>query len=386
MVTATSPCALCDGGGISVIWASAGDGKQGRQQKQCAHENAPPDDWPEGASHSAGFASMRRTYMATGLTRPARFPHCGSPGTASRPAGAQAARRDILVAVARTARTAGAAARAGASSLLARRRSPAAARRARSARSSPRLVARAGGRAGDAGAKFAIAAGAAVVAAGRGSSRGSVARSLVLGRRSSWRRRRSRLRLLLILILVLVGVVIVALAAALLLEAGAVLVEDAEIMVGILQIIFGLDAVALHLRVAGQALVFLQELRGIAALPVVLAVAGTGIACWAARPPPPPPAAPAAALTIVDQTKILTNGGSTLPLPAGPFPAAHSARPRRQAPQCGLQPPLRKSPLASDQAIGGRRRQALTHPLLWSAPSLRPYVATPAGQIQAEKH
>ena len=48
-------------------------------------------------------------------------------------------------------------------------------------------------------------------------------------------------------------------------------------MVGELQIIFGLHAVALHLRVAGETLVFFQKLRGIAALPVVLAIAGTGI-------------------------------------------------------------------------------------------------------------
>ena len=59
-------------------------------------------------------------------------------------------------------------------------------------------------------------------------------------------------------------------------------------MVRILEIIFGLDAVALHLRVAREALVFFEQLGGIAALPVVLAVAGTGIAA-ARRPPPPPP-------------------------------------------------------------------------------------------------
>ncbi len=44
-------------------------------------------------------------------------------------------------------------------------------------------------------------------------------------------------------------------------------------MVGILEIIFGLDAVARELRVARHALVFLEQLGGIAALTVVLAVA-----------------------------------------------------------------------------------------------------------------
>src|SRR5690606_31930453 len=76
--------------------------------------------------------------------------------------------------------------------------------------------------------------------------------------------------------------------------------QHAEIVIRILQIIFGLDAIALHLRVAGQALIFLEKLGGIAALPVVLAIAGTGIA--AGRTTAAPAAAPAAALTIVDQT------------------------------------------------------------------------------------
>ena len=44
-------------------------------------------------------------------------------------------------------------------------------------------------------------------------------------------------------------------------------------MVGELEIIFGLDAVAGELRVARHALVFLEQLRGIAALAIVLAIA-----------------------------------------------------------------------------------------------------------------
>ena len=49
-------------------------------------------------------------------------------------------------------------------------------------------------------------------------------------------------------------------------------------MVRKLQIIFGLDAVALHLRVARQALIFFEQLGGVAALAIVLAVARPGIA------------------------------------------------------------------------------------------------------------
>ena len=44
-------------------------------------------------------------------------------------------------------------------------------------------------------------------------------------------------------------------------------------MVRELQIIFGLDAVARELRIARHALVFLEQLGGIAALAIVLAVA-----------------------------------------------------------------------------------------------------------------
>src|SRR5690606_24166831 len=79
-----------------------------------------------------------------------------------------------------------------------------------------------------------------------------------------------------VLALILVAIIVTALAA-LLLEAGAIFVEDAEIMIRILQIIFGLDPIALHLRVAGEALIFLEQLRRIAALTVVLAIARTRI-------------------------------------------------------------------------------------------------------------
>jgi hypothetical protein len=63
------------------------------------------------------------------------------------------------------------------------------------------------------------------------------------------------------------------LAGIILFEARAALAQHAEIMVGELQIIFGVDPVALHLRVAREILVFLEQLRGIATGPVVDAVA-----------------------------------------------------------------------------------------------------------------
>jgi len=101
------------------------------------------------------------------------------------------------------------------------------------------------------------------------------------------------------LLLVAVVIDILAAGAALLFEAGAALAENAVIMIRILQIIFGLDAVAAELRVSRHALVFFQELRSIATLTIVLAVA--------VRPsteilgPLTPAAAAAATLSIIDQ-------------------------------------------------------------------------------------
>ena len=75
-------------------------------------------------------------------------------------------------------------------------------------------------------------------------------------------------------------------------------------MVRKLKIIFGLDAVALHLRVARERLVFLKQLGGIAARAVVLAVARIGRLVRRTRSAAAA-AATAAVLTIVDQMKIL---------------------------------------------------------------------------------
>jgi hypothetical protein len=60
---------------------------------------------------------------------------------------------------------------------------------------------------------------------------------------------------------------------ALLVETAAALAQHAEIMIRELQIIFGVDAIALRLRVAREALIFFEQLGGIAAGAVVDAIA-----------------------------------------------------------------------------------------------------------------
>ena len=70
-------------------------------------------------------------------------------------------------------------------------------------------------------------------------------------------------------------------------------------MIGELEIIFGLDAVAGELHVARQCLVLLEQLGGVAALAIVLAVAvGTAGNTLGMLPTA---AATAATLAIVDQ-------------------------------------------------------------------------------------
>ena len=73
-------------------------------------------------------------------------------------------------------------------------------------------------------------------------------------------------------------------------------------MIRILQIIFGLDPVAGELRIARQRLVFFEQLRRVAALAVILAVAA-GIAGHALRALSTA-ATTTAALTIVDQLVV----------------------------------------------------------------------------------
>jgi len=103
----------------------------------------------------------------------------------------------------------------------------------------------------------------------------------------------------LVLTLVLVGVIVAL--AALILEAGAAFAQHPEIMVSILQIIFGLDAITRELRVARHALVFFEQLRSVAALAIVLPVSRLSTEALA---PLALTAAPAAALTIIDQIRL----------------------------------------------------------------------------------
>ena len=90
-------------------------------------------------------------------------------------------------------------------------------------------------------------------------------------------------------------------------EARAALAQHAEIMIRELQKIFGLDAVAGKLGVARHVLVFLEELRRIAALAIVLAVTRLSAEILS---PLSPTAAPAAALSIVDQIPTSLRSGS----------------------------------------------------------------------------
>jgi hypothetical protein len=74
-------------------------------------------------------------------------------------------------------------------------------------------------------------------------------------------------------------------------------------MVGELEIIFGLNAIARELRVPCHALVLFEQLGGISALAIVLTVPRLSAEV---RSPLTPTAAPAAALSIIDQIYVLT--------------------------------------------------------------------------------
>jgi hypothetical protein len=72
-------------------------------------------------------------------------------------------------------------------------------------------------------------------------------------------------------------------------------------MIRELEIIFGLDTIAGKLRVTRHALVFLKQLRRIAALAIILAIARLSADTATAASALPTSTAPAAALTIIDQ-------------------------------------------------------------------------------------
>ena len=84
--------------------------------------------------------------------------------------------------------------------------------------------------------------------------------------------------------------------------------EDTEIMIRELQIIFSVDAITRHLRVAGHVLVFLEQLRGIAPRATVDPVAAVTLSMAAATLTlllATTTAATAAVLTVVDQFTVL---------------------------------------------------------------------------------
>jgi len=139
--------------------------------------------------------------------------------------------------------------------------------------------------------------------------------------------------------LVALGLILVVVAARaalrlLLLESRAAVLQHAEVMIRILEIIFGLDAVAGKLGVARQALVFFEQLSGVAALAIITGVAG--IAGHSLRTLSTA-ATTTAALTIIDQMYVpcrtgagqagrqnLPSIGSVVPRPRD-RPASHDA-------------------------------------------------------------
>jgi len=117
----------------------------------------------------------------------------------------------------------------------------------------------------------------------------------------------------------------------LLLEAGAALAQYPEIVIGELEIIFGVDPITLHLGIARESLVFFEELGRVAASAIIDPVAAILAAIrtiWPRRTLSPATAATAAVLPIIDQLSdvLVTRGiGSPLPFP-GPS-RSHSGAP-----------------------------------------------------------
>jgi hypothetical protein len=91
-------------------------------------------------------------------------------------------------------------------------------------------------------------------------------------------------------------------------EPRAAVLQHPEIVVGVLKIIFGLDAVAGKLRIARETLVLLQQLGGIAALAVILTIAAA-ISSHTLRTLSAA-ATTTAALTIIDQILVPCRTGA----------------------------------------------------------------------------
>jgi hypothetical protein len=109
----------------------------------------------------------------------------------------------------------------------------------------------------------------------------------------------------------LVGVVIVTRPRALLFKASPAFAENPEIMIGELQIIFGLHAVTGELGVTRHALVLFEQLRGIATLAVILPV--TRLTAHSLGTLPAATAPAAAALSIIDQNAYFPTKAEACP-------------------------------------------------------------------------
>ncbi|BCA59627.1 hypothetical protein HMP06_2396 [Sphingomonas sp. HMP6] len=115
-------------------------------------------------------------------------------------------------------------------------------------------------------------------------------------------------------------------------------------MVGELEVIFDVDAVALHLCVARERLVFLEQLGGIAARTIVDAIAAILATRIATRRALllPATATTATGLTIIDQVLVVLSSETKLVVlqnmdANAPGPTSASHRRREPATVAGLQ-------------------------------------------------
>jgi hypothetical protein len=103
-------------------------------------------------------------------------------------------------------------------------------------------------------------------------------------------------------------------------------------MIRELEIIFGHHPIALHLGVAGEGLIFLVELAGVAARAVIEAASSFEVVRTIGRPDAATTAT-AAVLTIVDQlfAAFVTGGIVPLPSPGSPRLIHRPGSPRARA-------------------------------------------------------
>ena len=112
------------------------------------------------------------------------------------------------------------------------------------------------------------------------------------------------LHLVAVAVEIIVVVAIIVQRLALVVEPRTVFAEHAEVMIRILQIIFGLDPVASLLGVSRHVLVFLEQLRGIATAALVAAIAASPAAAADTPRLLTSTTAPAAVLAIVHQVQF----------------------------------------------------------------------------------